>query len=701
MSSMSRVQFILFGFLLISASSVLAANSSPAGRWEGSISLPNAKLEMQVDLEQKDQQWSGDITIPAQNAQDLALTAIRVDGVKVSFQIVGVPGTPTFTGTLAADGTKITGDFTQGGQTFPLELRRKEKENLAARLTGFDDFVNDALRKWEVPGLALAVVADGKVIFAKGYGQRDVRNNLPMTADTLLPIGSATKAFTTFLMGQLVDEGSLDWDKPVRNYLPEFRMVRSSLAEGLTPRDLVTHRSGVPRHDLIWYNNQDLSRKDLVTRLGAVPSNAELRERYQYNNLMFLTAGYLIEHLTRKTWENAVRERIFKPIGMSRSNFADVDSQKDPNHAKPYRWDLDSEKVGEVPYREIGNMGPAGSINSSVNEMSRWMLVQLNRGKFEGRQIVEPATLREMHTPQVAISSIPEEPELSPGSYGLGWFIDSYRGHFRVSHGGNIDGFSALVTIYPHDGIGIVALGNANGTPTPGLVSRHAFDRLLDLPRKDWSGEALAKRDLARVSTRDARAKRQTTRKAGTSPSHPLDDYAGEYQNEGYGVLKIERSGNDALRATYNYIVTPLQHWHYDVFNGLKNEKDPVFEDMKYLFRLDAAGNIVAVEATFEPYVPPVVFSRKPDAKLSDPRFLKQFTGDYTMGGQNVLASLRGSQLVLTVGNQRPYVLEPDIDGWFNLKGLSGFRARLLPDRIEISQPNGLFTAKREKAGRS
>ncbi|MGH9196153.1 MAG: serine hydrolase, partial [Acidimicrobiia bacterium] len=497
----------------------------------------------------------------------------------------------------------------------------------------------------------------GEVVFAKGYGLRDIKNNLPMTADTLLPIGSATKAFTTFLMGQLVDEGSLDWDKPVRNYLPEFRMVRSSLAEGLTPRDLVTHRSGVPRHDLLWYNNQDLSRKDLVARLGAVPPNAELRERYQYNNLMFLTAGYLIEHLTKLTWENAVRERIFNPLGMNRSNFADADSQKDPNHAKPYRWDIDSEKVGEVPYREGGNMGPAGSINSSVKEMSRWMMVHLNRGKLGERQIIEPATLREMHTPQVAISSIPEEPELSPGSYGLGWFIDSYRGHYRVSHGGNIDGFSALVTLYPHDGIGIVALANANGTPTPGLISRHAFDRLLDLSQKDWSGEALAKRDLARKSAKDARAKRQATRKAGTKPSHPIDDYVGEYSNEGYGVLKIEPAGKDGLRATYNYIVTPLEHWHYDVFNGLKNEKDPVFEDMKYNFRTDLAGNIAAVEATFETSVSPMVFHKKPDTKLSDPEFLRQFTGDYTLGANKVLLSLRGSQLVLTVGNQRPYVL--------------------------------------------
>lgn len=685
-----------FFLIAIFVSSALAASTTPAGRWEGSVTLPSAKLDVQIDLAQKDQQWTGDITIPAQNARDLPLAAISFDGTKVSFQIAGVPGTPSFSGTLAADGMKISGGFTQGGKTLPFELLRKEKENFGAKLKGFDDFAEDALRKWEVPGMAIAVVADGEVVFAKGYGLRDIKNNLPMTADTLLPIGSATKAFTTFVMGQLVDEGVLDWDKPVRNYLPEFRMVTSSLAEGLTPRDLVTHRSGVPRHDLVWYNNQDLSRKDLVARLGSVPPNAELRERYQYNNLMFLTAGYLIEQLTRMTWEDAVRKRIFEPLSMKRSNFADADSQKDPDHAKPYRRDIDAETILEVPYREVGNMGPAGSINSSVKEMSHWMMLHLQRGKLGDRQIIDAATVREMHTPQVAVASIPEEAELSPGSYGLGWFVDSYRGHYRVSHGGNIDGFSALVTLYPHDNIGIVALANANGSPASGLISRHAFDRLLDLPRKDWSGEALVKRDLARKSAKDARAKRQATRRSGTKPSHAIDDYVGEYENEGYGVLKIGKSGKEGLQASFNYIATTLEHWHYDVFNGVKNEKDPVFEDMKYNFRTDLAGNIAALEVNFETTVAPSVFRKKPDAKLSDPAHLKQFTGEYTLGANKLMLALRGSQLVATIGNQRPYVLEPDIDGWFNLRGLSGFRARLLPDRIELSQPNGLFTAIRE-----
>lgn len=154
---------------------------------------------------------------------------------------------------------------------------------------------------------------------------------------------------------------------------------------------------------------------------------------------------------------------------------------------------------------------------------------------------------------------------------------------------------------------------------------------------------------------------------------------------------------SQTTQATYNHIVTPLEHWHYDVFNGLKNEKDPVFEDMKYNFRTDVAGNIFAVEAAFEPAVPPIVFRKQPDAKLSDPQFLGPFAGDYTLGAQKVLLSLRGTQLFMSLGNQQPRALEPDIDGWFNVKGLSDVRVHLLPDRIDISQPEGVFTATRAK----
>jgi len=678
--------------LLLLVFALPALADTPAGRWTGTIKLPTATLDIDVDLESTGAAWKGDITIPAQGARDLPLT-VAVDGAKVTFAINGVPGNPTFTGTL--DGDKLAGDFAQGGGTFTFALTRAPKVETAAKLAGIDDTINAALTSWQVPGLAVAVIADGKLAWSKGFGQRNVEKNLPMTADTLLPIGSITKSFTTLLMGMLVDEGKLEWDEPVRTYVPEFRAADDLLTARLTPRDLVTHRTGLPRHDLVWYNNQDLTRTQIVERLTHLGASEDLRTHFQYNNLMFLAGGFLVEELTGKQWEDVTRERVFAPLGMTRSTFQDSDAEKDPDHARGYREDDD--RILLMPFREVGNMGPVGSISSSANEMANYALLQLNRGKFGETQLVQPATIREMHTPHVAIGSLPDQPELGPASYGLGWFVDTYRGKLRVYHGGNIDGFSALLTFFPNDGVAVVTLSNANGTSIPGLVRNHIVDKLLDLPAKDWIGEAYGRRQLSRQTNKAAEEKKASTRKSGTKPSHAIADYAGEYEHPGYGVVRIEKLAGDKLQATYNRILTPLEHWHYDVFNGLENPGDPTFEDMKYHFRSDLAGNIAAVEASFEPRVDPIVFKKRPDARLSDPRHLQPFLGDYVLGAQAISLSLRGTKLVLTVGNQPPYELLPDIDGWYNLKGLSGFRARLTANALELSQPNGLFTAPRKR----
>jgi CubicO group peptidase (beta-lactamase class C family) len=680
------------GLLFLLALPLFAADS-PAGRWYGAVKLSEAvSLDVDVDLEADGAGWKGDITIPAQGARDLPLT-VSVDGTKVKLVIRGVPGDPTFDGTL--EGDKLAGPFTQGGQTFSFSLSRGEKADPAAKLAGIDELVNRALKSWQVPGVSLAVVADGNVVWAKGFGSRNIEKNLPMTADTLLPIGSITKSFTTLVMGMLVDEGKLEWDKPVRTYVPSFRTADEMLTARLTPRDLVTHRTGLPRHDLLWYNNQDLTRTQIVERLAYLGASEDVRTRYQYNNLMFLAGGFLVESLTGRQWEDVTRERVLLPLGMTRSTFWDSEAEKDADHARGYREKDDT--ILLMPFREVGNMGPVGSISSSANEMAKYAMLHLNRGKVNDRQLVQPATIREMHTPQMAVSALPDQPEMGPASYGLGWVIDTYRGKLRVAHGGNIDGFSALLTFFPNDGVAIVALANANGTGLPGVMRNHIADRMLDLPAKDWNAEALGRRELSRKAAKDAEKKKTATRRSGTKPSHAIADYAGEYEHPGYGVLRIENVGGDKLRATFNRIVTPLEHWHYDVFNGLENKDDPTFSDMKYHFRGDMAGNIAAVEASFEPRVDPIVFKKRPDAKLTDPRHLEQFTGEYTLGPQTITVSLRGSRLVMNIASQPAYELLPDIDGWFNLKGLSGFRARLTGSTIELSQPNGLFTAERKK----
>lgn len=658
-----------------------------AQHYDGKIDIPGRPLAIQIDVEGS----GAKISIPAQSFHNVALANVKLEGGVFVADMAGIPGNPHFDGKFSADRKTISGTFSQNGASLPFDLAQGADATAKAgdAMSGFEGFANTALPAWNVPGASMAIVNGGKVVYAKGFGKRDVKNNLPVTPDTLFAIGSCTKAFTTFVLGQLVDEGKVDWDKPVGRYLPGFRLYDTVASQELTPRDLVTHRSGLPRHDMVWYNNQTLTRKDIVERLQYLPPNAELREKWQYNNLMYLTAGYLIEQMTGKAWEQAVRERVFTPVGMTHSNFADADSQKTTDFAKPYREDHG--KVVEIPFCEVGNMGPAGSINSTVSDMARWMLVQLGD---EHRDLVQASTLKTLHTPQMTLGQLPQEPEFGPAAYAMGWIVDSYRGHLRLQHGGNIDGFSALVTLFPNDDTGIVVLSNANGTALPGVLTLHAADRLFKLEPKDWNGTRLARKKAGQDLDKEAEAKKNAVRKTGTKPAHAIAEYAGDYENPGYGIIRIGRTG-EALSVSYNGLTAPLEHWHYETFNAQKGD-DPTLENTKLTFVTDVNGTVSSLSVIMDPLVPATTFAKKADAKLSDPAFLKPFTGSYELGPQIIDVSLHGNQLVMTLTGQPPYTLDPALEDWFELKGLNGYRVKFDAKSLTLSQPDGVYTAKRK-----
>jgi CubicO group peptidase (beta-lactamase class C family) len=692
---------LILGVCLMPAAALAAKAEELTGRWEGEINIPSLKLSINVDFRAGESGWEGDISIPAQGAKDLPLTNIVLEKGAVSFEIQGIPGKPTFKGTVAEDGQRISGEFSQAGQTFPFALERAVPPKKAAEeaLEGFDEFLDKAMKDWKVPGLAVGIVVEGEVVYAKGFGQRDIEEDLPVTTKTLFAIGSCTKAFTTFLMGTLVDEGKLEWDKPVAAFLPGFKLYDEYATAHITPRDMVSHRSGLPRHDLVWYNNLTTSREELVRRLRYLEPNKELRQTYQYNNLMFTAAGYMAGKLAGSTWEEAVRTRIFEPLGMTRSNLTVADSQKSDDFAMPYSED--DGKIHRIPFRNINLVGPAGCINSCVDDMVRWVIVHLNCGEFQGKRILKVATCKEMHTPQMVVAVLPDEPDISPSSYALGWMTDTYRGHYRVAHAGAIDGFVSGVTLFPYDHLGIVALANKTATPLPGLVIRHAADRLLGLERRDWNAEALAKQELRVKEDKKAAEKKETQRKQGTTPARPLKEYAGDYEHPGYGILRIELE-DDHLTMTYNGIVTPLEHWHYEVFNGLKNPEDPTFGNMKLTFRANSRGNVGSVSAPFEPATPEIVFTRKADACFLDPDYLKRFVGEYELADVTIVIGLRGNVLTADIPGEPQYELVPDQNGEFTLKGVSVVSARFVTDEegrvtsVLINQPQGVFEAKKK-----
>ncbi len=286
--------------------------------------------------------------------------------------------------------------------------------------------------------------------------------------------------------------------------------------------------------------------------------------------------------------------------------------------------------------------------------------------------------------------------------YALGWMVDTYRGHQRVHHGGNIDGFSAETVLFPEDGLGLVVLTNRNATPVPSLVGRHAADRLLKLPAIDWNGEALAKKAIAEAAEKQAKAKKATVRKLGTVPSHKLEDYIGDFSHPGYGLVNIWMK-DGVLWVRYNSIEAPLEHWHYDVFNAGKNPADPAFEDKKVQFFSSLSGSIDALEAALEPAVKPIHFSRAVDSKLSDPEYLQKFTGEYELAGSTAKVGLKGKFLTFQVATQPISELIPTAEGDFLLKIASVIRVRFVQDAdskvtgAEVNQPNGVFSAKKTK----
>jgi CubicO group peptidase (beta-lactamase class C family) len=694
-------------YLVLSLSFVVSAHVRPqaasiAGHWEGAIQVPNLALGIQVDVQSAaDGKLSATITIPAQGAKDLALSSVSFAAGEFTFTIPNVPGNPQFKGKLNDDGQKIVGTFTQGGQSFPCSLTRKAETSTADNqdpLEGFEAVVTDGMKKFEVPGMAIAIVKGKDVTWSKGFGLRDVEKNLAVTADTIFAIGSSTKAFTTFALGTLVDEGKVEWDKPVRNYIPWLKLYDPSATERLSVRDLVTHRSGLPRHDLVWYNNYDATRESFVRKLAFLEPSADLRERWQYNNLMYLTAGYLTEVLTGKSWEDAVRARVFEPLGMRRSNFSVKDSQRDNDFAQPYAKRGD--KVIQIPFRDISNIGPAGSINSSVNEMARWVTAHLNGGKYGDKQIAAAATVNEMHLPQMATGAPGDHAEISSMDYGLGWMIDTYRGHQRVQHGGNIDGFSANVVLFPKDKLGIVVLTNLNGTPLRDLITRELADRFFKLSNVQWIDAAAANRATLEAASKAGETKKEAARVAGTQPAHKLEDYVGEYDHPGYGIVKVSLNAGK-LAASFNAIETPLEHWHYETFNGGKG-KEVTFENMKYTFQTDAKGYVARLVAAFEPTVNEIVFAKKPDARLLDAAHLARFVGSYDLLGQTVTVSLKGNILLMQTGNQRPVELLPGLDGSFTPKVARSQSMYFVTDAsgnvtaVELRQPSTVLTAKRK-----
>ena len=474
-------------------------------------------------------------------------------------------------------------------------------------LKGFDAFVTAVMEEWKVPGLAISIVRDGQVIFARGFGYRDLAGKLPVTPHTVFGIGSCSKAFTATTLGILVDEGKLEWDKPVREYLPSFKLSDEVASERLTPRDLLIHRSGLPRHDNVWIRSP-LSRQEMFDRLRYLEFSRDIRQTYQYNNLMVMTAGYLAGVAAGLSWEELAKARILDPLGMAETNFSTDISQKLSDFAKSYT--LVKEQVEEFPFYNADALGPAGSINSNVFDMAAWVLLNINKGKYGeklDRQIISEQRLSQIHAPQVVVPDELRYPELYYPTYGMGWRMNAYRGRSLVSHSGAIMGFSAMVAFLPKEKIGIVLLNNLEDAPVNSTLTYNVIDRLLGLEPVDWA-QRVRDEQAKRKAEREKRAKdRDADRQLGTQPSHPLAAYAGSFEHPAYGTIEVRWDG-EKLAADYHQRTFVFEHYHYDMF---KIRNDWMDAEYKVTFATDPKGGVGSLAVPFETSVKDIVFTRK------------------------------------------------------------------------------------------
>jgi CubicO group peptidase (beta-lactamase class C family) len=562
-------------------------------------------------------------------------------------------------------------------------------------MEGIEPFVTEQLAAWEVPGCAAAAVRGGDVVLAAGWGRRDLESDLPVTSDTLFAIGSVTKAFTVATVGALIDEGRLEWERPLRDYVPDLRLDDSVVTDRLTVVDLLSHRSGLPRHDLSWIGHPGRPRADLVSRLRFLPLSKDLRQQFQYCNLGYMAAGHIVDTLSGTPWEDYLRTRLLTPLGMDRSNLSVDDMTADPDHAGAY--ERRRGVVVPVPPRPVAAMAPAGAINSCAADMARWLLAQLGGGQVDGRAVMSADTLARQHTPYIVVPEDPTFPEATRHAYGLGWMIGRYRGHRLVEHGGGIDGFQTECMLLPDDGIGVAVMTNTSSSAMAPVVAYRLLDELLGLDALDWFSRFKPRFDALMAGSREARAARRVVQDAPLP--RPLDAYAGEYEHPGYGTLTITVEGG-ALRPRLGTMDLSLAHRHYETFDLEWHELGDEPNVFPLMFMSDPDGDITALTVPFEPFVEPQRFARLADARARDPEVLRRLCGTYAMGPIELVVGQRSDHvLTVTVPGAPPFELEPGRGLRFEVKGQPAVTAEFELDESGavsrlVAQPLGIFLPK-------
>jgi CubicO group peptidase (beta-lactamase class C family) len=462
-----------------------------------------------------------------------------------------------------------------------------------------DVWVSRSMREFDVPAMAVAIVKDGNLVLAKGYGIRKLGDRTPVDEHTMFGIGSNTKAFTTAALAMLVDEGKLSWDDPVYQRLPGFQMYDPYVSHEMTIRDLLTHRSGMGlgEGDLLIFPHTTYTRDDIIHRLRYMKPASSFRSRYAYDNLLYITAGQIIPAVTGTSWDDFIRQRILSPLGMNATNLSNAAFKPGDDYAFPHSR-VDG-KLQVVEFGNLDNAAPAGAINSSAADMAQWVILQLGRGRMPGsdKRLFSEKQSREMWTPQTILPTGDPTPSLlglrtNFAAYGLGWGLRDYHGRKLVGHTGGVSGFVSRVMLAPDENLGVVILTNAEEGGAFDSILYHIIDAYFGLPPTDWIAAFKAAKEHEEQAAAEVEKRQINFRAVDSKASLPLEKYAGVYADAWYGTATI-RAGNGKLVLSFEHtptMVGELEHWQYDTFRT--HWRDRTIADAFVSFSLRPDGAI-------------------------------------------------------------------------------------------------------------
>ncbi|MFY9555420.1 MAG: serine hydrolase [Blastocatellia bacterium] len=557
--------------------------------------------------------------------------------------------------------------------------------DISRKLQGFDAFMEKTLKDWNAPGIGVGIVVDDKLVFAKGYGYRDYEKKLPITSRTLFPIASNTKLFTAVAAGSLVEEGKLTWDRPIRESVASIEFYDNALNNTVTLRDMLAHRTGITRHDSIWYKS-DYASKELFARLKYLEPKEPPRQLFLYNNMMYAGVGYSIELQSGKTWAEYVRVKILKPLEMNSTVYTIADMLKQPDYGVPFTEKRDSNEIYKIPYYEdTEGLAAAGAIISNIEDMSHWLIALMNNGKYSGKQVLSPKVLQATLEPAIALPNTAGEIrgwwEILNRAYGMGRWTASYRGRFITFHGGDLPGFHSQISYMPNEHIGVIVFVIGDHTaPLYNPISYNVYERLLGMDQVPWTNRLLDIRLKNKKAGTEARSKAGYGRVANTKPSHPLADFVGEYEHPAYGTLKIALKDNH-LQFEFHKFSFPMTHFHYDRFDTPDDEQDGMWS---VNFSTSPQGDID--KATMSLDEAEATFTRRPPT--IDAALAQRLTGTYETpsGGKFQVVMKKGSGLFVVSSGSPDQMLIP-------YKGLK-FRVQEFADVIvEFVEEGGRITA--------